>query len=101
MVGVDGLERVPVRDGVHQEKALPADHVLLTHSAARSAEKKPKLGRERGVSGMRNNEDVSKAGTLCKLDDHFDAPKLFLASRVQNVHQGIFSVNDTLLPVRV
>src|ERR1700761_5994682 len=49
MVGADGLERVPVRDGVHQEKALPADHVLLAHSAARSAEKKSKLGRERRV----------------------------------------------------
>lgn len=83
MVGTDRVERVPVGDGVHQEKALPAAHVLLAHSAARSAEFKANVGK--GGVKLRN-KDVSKAGTLCKLDDHLNVPKLFLAGRVQDVH---------------
>ena len=62
-----------------------------------------KLDRRRGLGkkGERNTKDVSGAGTLCKFDDHFDVPKLFLASRVQDVHQGVFFIDDTLFPVRI
>ena len=81
MVGPDRVERISVRDGVHQEKAFPAMHVLLTHSTAR-------IGKEMKIRRQ-------------QMDDHFDVPKLFLACRVQDVHQGVVSVNDTLFPVRV
>ena len=121
MVRLYHLERVSFRDGVNEEEALAVEHVVLPHRTV--GMRGPTIVKEKGgggedrchkigpdrrtkrewviksVSAPRNltitnqkKKDDDGEGTL-------DMPKLFLASCVQHVHEGLHPVDKTFLPV--
>ena len=112
MVRLYHLERVSFRDGVNEEEALAVEHIVLPHRTVsyipplskgrqlpqNKADRRTKSGQRSGVTSQltcRGSKTITDPFPKKKID----VPKLFLASCVQHVYEGLLPVDITFLPV--
>jgi hypothetical protein len=118
------IKRVSFRDGVNEEEALAVEHIVLPHRAIWSIPKYhfPTIVKTKKRAGAGEDSDSchkigpvgepeggEKSVSACAREsdnyksyewgETFDVPKLFLASCVQHVYEGLLPVDKTFLPV--